>query len=65
MQGKRHWLGRRVWVADADGKRHYGTSWWIDETTVLIRKDGVVGLVSLPKAEEGTRWGFADGVEKK
>jgi len=54
-----------VWVADADGKRHYGTSWWTDETTVLIRKDGVVGLVSLPKAEEGTRWGFADGDEKK
>ena len=65
MQGKRHWLGRRVWVADGDGKRHYGTSWWIDETTVLIRVDGRTGLVALPKEEEGARWGFMDGSEKK
>jgi hypothetical protein len=65
MQGKRRWLGRRVWVIDGDGKRHYGTAWWIDETTVLIREEGRTGLVALPKSEEGTRWGFMDGNDKK
>jgi len=64
MQGKRRWLGLRVWVVDANGRRHNGTLWWEDESTVLIRQDGVVGLQVLPKAAEGTRWGFADDTGK-
>jgi hypothetical protein len=44
MQGKRRWLGLRVWVTDADGKRHNGTLRWEDKSSVLIRQDGVVGL---------------------
>ena len=64
MQGKRRSLRGRVWVADADGKRHNGTLWWEGESTVFIREDGVVGLQVLPKAAEGTRWGFADEIDK-
>ena len=64
MQSKRRWLGLRVWIADADGKRQYGTLWWEDEASVLIREDGVVGLQVLPKAAEGVRWGFADDGDK-
>lgn len=60
MQGKRRWLGVRVWVVDESGKRHNGTLWWEDESSVLIRQDGTVGLQVLPKAVQGTRWGFAD-----
>ena len=63
MKGKRRRPGIRVWVADRDGKKHNGTLWWTDETSVLIREDGRTGLVALPKAAEGTRWGVAeDGV---
>ena len=64
MTGKRRWLGRRVWLVDPDGKRHNGTLWWEDETSVLIREDGLVGLQTLPKAAEGTRWGLADDNDK-
>jgi hypothetical protein len=64
MQGKRRWLGLRVWIADAEGKRRTGTLWWEDEASVLIREDGVVGLQVLPKASEGVRWGFADRIDK-
>ena len=60
MQGKRRWLGLRVWVESADGRRRNGVLWFEDESNVLIREDGVVGLRSLPKAAEGTRWGFLD-----
>ena len=65
MQGKRRWLGFRVWVADADGNTHNGTLWWVDETSVLIRRNGRVGLLTLPKAAEGTRWGFVENNDKK
>jgi hypothetical protein len=62
MKGKRRWLGQRVWVADeTDGKKRNGTLWWTDETRVLIRQDGVVGLLVLPKGAEGVRWGFGNG----
>jgi hypothetical protein len=57
---KRRWLGRRVWVAHIEGKRHYGTLWWEYEETVLIRQDGIVGLRVFLKASQGTHWGFAD-----
>jgi hypothetical protein len=60
MKGKRRWLGRRVWVLDRDAKRRSGTVWWEDESDVLIREDGLVGLYTLPKPAEGIRWGFAD-----
>jgi hypothetical protein len=60
MNGKRRWLGFPVWVIDADGKTHNGTLWWVDETSVLIRRNGRVGLLTLPKAAEWTRWGFRD-----
>jgi hypothetical protein len=60
MQSKRRWLGLRVWVVDANGRKHNGTLWWEDESNVLIRQDGVVGLQVLPKAAEGIRWGYAD-----
>ena len=63
MQGKRRWLGVRVWIADADGKRRNGTLWWEDESTVLVREDRVVGLQVLPKEAKGTRWGLADGTD--
>ena len=56
------WLGVEVWVAELDGKRHTGTLWWEDESSVQIREDGTVGLRMLPKASEGTRWGFAEEV---
>ena len=64
MKGKRRWLGQRVWVADeTDGKKRSGTLWWTDEDTVLIRENGRAGLLALPKAAEGTRWGVAaDGM---
>jgi hypothetical protein len=65
MQGKRRWVGLRVWVADADGKRRSGTLWWGDDTSALIREDGVLGLQVLPKAAQGTRWGFAENNDKK
>lgn len=64
MQGKRRWLGLRVWIAHADGQRQNGTLWWEDEASVLIREDGVVGLQALPKAAEGVRWGLADRIDK-
>ena len=60
MKGKRRWLGLRVWVADTVGKKRYGTLWWTDETSVLIREHGRTGLVTLPKVAEGVRWGFSD-----
>jgi hypothetical protein len=63
MNGKRRWLGLRVWIVDADGKRHNGTLWWEHEDTVLIRVDGLVGLQTLPKVAEGVRWGFAGSRE--
>jgi hypothetical protein len=53
-----------VWVANADGEKHNGTLWWSDEPSVLIREDGGAGLLELPKAAEGTRWGFADDGDK-
>ena len=62
MKSKRHWHGLRVWVADeTDRRKRNGTLWWTDETSVLIRQDGVVGLLLLPKLAEGVRWGFGDG----
>ena len=64
MQGKRRWLALPVWVADADGRRHSGTLWWEDKSSVLIREDGVVGLQVLPKAPEGIRWGLAEDGDK-
>jgi hypothetical protein len=64
MQGKRRWRGLRVWVTDADGRRHNGTLWWEDESSVLIRQDGVVGLQVLTKAAEGIRWGLAEDGDK-
>ena len=64
MQGKRRWVGLRVWIADAHGNRHNGTLWWEDEASVLIRQDGVVGLQVLPKAAEGIRWGLAEDGDK-
>ena len=64
MQGKRRWLGLRVWVTDADGKRHNGTLRREDKSSVLIRQDGVVGLQVLPKAAEGIRWGLAEDGDK-
>jgi hypothetical protein len=57
MQGKRRWLRLRVWIADADGKRQNGTLWWEDES-----HSG--GLQVIPKATEGVRWEFADGMDK-
>ena len=60
MKSKRRWLGFPVWVVDADGKTHNGTLWWVDETSTLIRRNGRVGLLTLPNAAEGTRWGFRD-----
>ncbi len=60
MKGKRRWLGLRVWVADTDGKKRNGTLWWTDETSVLIRENGVVGLLVLPKVAEGVRWGVSE-----
>jgi hypothetical protein len=65
MQGKRRWRGLRVWIADADGKRHIGTLWWEDGSSVLVRQDGVVGLQVLPKAAEGVRWRFVGDNDKK
>ncbi len=64
MKGKRQWLGRRVWVADADGTTRKGTLWFTNDGTVLIREDGRVGLVTLPKEAEGTSWGFAEDSDK-
>jgi hypothetical protein len=64
MAGKHRWSGLRVWVANADGEKHNGTLWWSDEPSVLIREDGGAGLLELPKAAEGTRWGFADDGDK-
>lgn len=64
MRGKRQWLGRRVWVADADGTRRHGTLWFTNESNVLIRQDGRAGLVTLPKEVEGSRWGFVGGDDK-
>lgn len=61
MQGKRRWRGLRVWLADADGKRHIGE----DGSSVLVRQDGVVGLQVLPKAAEGVRWRFVGDNDKK
>jgi hypothetical protein len=60
MKSKRHWHGRPVWVATTDGKKHNGTLWWTDETSAVIRENGVAGLVVLPKTAEGSRWGFAE-----
>ena len=65
MKGKRRWLGLRVWVVDADGKTHNGTLWWDAETSVVIRQNGRRGLVTLPKAAEGVRWGVVDNDDKK
>jgi len=59
MKGKRQWFGRRVWVANLNGKRRQGTLWFTDETSVVIREDGRTGLLTFPKESEGTRWGFA------
>ena len=64
MTGKHRWLGLRVWVADAGGKKHHGTLWWSDAPSVLIREDGRAGLLELPKSAEGTRWGFAEDGDK-
>jgi hypothetical protein len=64
MMGKRQWIGRRVWVADEDGKRHNGTLWFTDDTDVLIRRDHRAGLLTFPKETEGTRWGFAEDGHK-
>jgi hypothetical protein len=64
MQGKRRWLGLAVWIADADGKRRNGVAWWEDESSILIRQHGVVGIQVLPRAAEGIRWGFADEADK-
>ena len=50
MKIKRHWLGLRVWIANTDGKKHNGTLWWIDETSVVIRENGVAGLLVLPNS---------------
>ena len=61
MQGKRRWLGLRVWVIDGDGRRHNGTLWWEDQSSVVIRQDGIVGLQVLPKETQGTLWGFQAG----
>lgn len=55
---KRRWIGRRVWIAGADGNRRSGTLWWESGETVLMREDGRVGLQVLPKDAEGVRWGF-------
>jgi hypothetical protein len=60
MKGKRRWVGRRVWVLDRDGKRRGGIVWFENESDVLIRADGVVGLRTLPMQAQGIRWGFAD-----
>ena len=64
MTGKRQWLGRQVWVADENGKRHKGTLCFTDDTDVLIRRDGRAGLLTFPKETEGTRWGFAEDSDK-
>jgi hypothetical protein len=61
MKGKRRWIGRRVWVLDRDGNRRGGVVWFENESDVLIREDGVVGLRTQPKQAEGIRWGFAGG----
>ena len=60
MKAKRRWLGLRIWVVDADGNRGNGTLWWEDAFSILVRRDGVVGLQTLPKSAEGTRWGVVD-----
>lgn len=65
MTGTRHWLGLRVWVANADGKKQNGTLWWSDEPSVLIREDGRAALLELPKAANGTLWGFAEDGDNK
>lgn len=64
MTGTRRWLGLRVWVANAEGKKHNGTLWWSDEPNVLIREDGLAALLELPKAAKGTGWGFAEDDNK-
>lgn len=59
MKGKRQWLGLRAWVADKNGNRRYGTLWFTNQSEVVIREDRRPGLVTLPRAEEGILWGFA------
>ena len=59
MKGKRYWRGERVWTLDADGTKRKGTLWWTDDTSVVIREDGRVGLVTLAKDAEGALWWFA------
>ena len=49
MKGKRRWLGFPVWVVDADGKTDNGTLWWVDEASVLVRRNGRVGLLTHPR----------------
>jgi hypothetical protein len=60
MKAKRRWLGLRIWVVDAEGNRGNATVWWEDQFSILVREHGVVGLQTLPRSAEGTRWGFAD-----
>jgi hypothetical protein len=60
MKAKRRWLGLQVWIAEENGHKHKGTLWWVDETRVLIRKNGRTGLVALPKSAEGSRWGVVE-----
>ena len=55
MKGGRRWLGYPVWVVDADGKTDNGTLWWVDETSVLIRRNGRVGLLTLPRPARRAR----------
>ena len=50
--------GRRVWfVREGEQERRLGTLWTTYDGSVLIREDAAPGLVVLPLASQGTRWG--------
>jgi hypothetical protein len=51
-------IGDRVWVIPDCKNRSTGVLWWCDAESVLIREDGMLGLVLLPRTDEGDRWGF-------
>ena len=55
------WFGRRVWVIDAEGKRHHGTVLWSDGVILQVRID-TPDLAVVPIAARGERWGFIGGV---
>jgi hypothetical protein len=51
-------VGDSVWVIPDCKNRSTAVPWWCDADSVLIRQDGMLGLVPLPRTDEGARWGF-------